>query len=399
MIGNEGWRMERHPGRRGKKATFVGVREEISLIEFLDSFLSRCGMCALTQLRRVYFNNNETATTNTSRTNAEESNVEPNYRLQNHMYIIGGFAGWPRTDKRWNGDRTRNDVWITTDGINWSLILPPKGKNTMPFIGRAWHACANLHDTKDPSQGVQLQSAQKLSSVNGGEHPYVPSKLYLSGGGYMGTKGNSDVRTLEGYVDLWWSYNGSMWFKVNHEQGEKRSLYSTNEWTTATGENDPYHNRGKWGHSMISFFVEEDLNLDGEISPDESTSIEFCAGDTKLKTDESKKFHCKEFLANENFIPSLFVIGGDTTDGGPIVNDVYVSKSGLHCEIEGVTCSNRGSCGPGTIGCICNSNHFSGEYCEIKDNSDRSSGFLEDAQPRFLTLAGVIAIQFYIIHQ
>ena len=285
-------------------------------------------MCALTQLRRVYFDYNETATTNTSRSKIDESFNEPNYRLQKHMYIIGGFAGWPRTDKRWNGDRTRNDVWVTTDGIHWNLILPPKGKNTMPFIGRAWHACATLHDVKDASRSVRLQSTQDLSSEDIGEAPYVPSKLYLSGGGYMGTKGNSDVRTLEGYVDLWWSYNGSSWFKVNHEQGEKRSLYSTNEWTTATGENDPYHNRGKWGHSMVSFFVKEDLDLDGEISSDESTFIEFCAGGTESETDESMPFNCKEFLANERFIPSLFVIGGSTVVKPCMISLSNTSQSG-----------------------------------------------------------------------
>jgi len=37
---------------------------------------------------------------------------------------------------------------------------------------------------------------------------------------------------------------------------------------------------------------------------------------------------CKTFLANEEEVPSLFVMGGDTTDGGPIVNDVFVSRPG-----------------------------------------------------------------------
>jgi hypothetical protein len=231
----------------------------------------------------------------------------------------------------------------------------------------------------------------------------------------MGTKGNSDVRTLEGYVDLWWSYNGSMWFKVNHEQGEKRSLYSTNEWTS-TDEDDPYHHRGKWGHSLVSFFVKEDLNLDGDISTG-SIPIEFCARENS-ESDE-KTSYCEEYSVNEEGVPSLFVIGGDTTNGGPIVNNVYISKPGcelsygavkdfsfslsyfvlscqVHCELEGVTCNNAGSCGPSTIGCICNSEEFSGEYCDFKNDSDRSGGGLRKIEQSWLLMicGGAILILF-----
>ncbi len=35
------------------------------------------------------------------------------------------------------------------------------------------------------------------------------------------------------------------------------------------------------------------------------------------------------------------------------------------CERNGVTCSGHGSCGPATIGCVCDSDKFQGEYCEI----------------------------------
>ena len=268
-------------------------------------------MCVLTQLRKVYEEQNDTNVNETS------------YHLQDHMYLIGGFAGWPKDDPRWNGDRTRNDVWITVDGLEWSRVLPPDGQNTMPFVGRGWHSCTTWYDINDRSRGVKALRSTKQSE----EEEQTWPKLYISGGGYMGIKGNSDVRILEGYVDLWWSYNGSMWFKVNHEQGEKRSLYSTNEWTS-TDEGDPYHHRGKWGHSLVSFFVKEDLNLDGDIAPG-STSIEFCTSQKHIPGE--KVSYCEEYLVNEEEVPSLFVIGGDSTDGGPIVNHVYISKPG--CEL------------------------------------------------------------------
>ena len=73
-----------------------------------------------------------------------------------YMYLIGGFAGWPRDDPRWNGDRTRNDVWLTTDGRNWSRVAPPPGKRTMPFIGRVWHSCTVWHDHKSRNQAFDF---------------------------------------------------------------------------------------------------------------------------------------------------------------------------------------------------------------------------------------------------
>jgi hypothetical protein len=37
------------------------------------------------------------------------------------------------------------------------------------------------------------------------------------------------------------------------------------------------------------------------------------------------------------------------------------------CELDGITCSNRGSCGPGVTGCFCSSPNYIGEYCHEVD--------------------------------
>lgn len=42
-------------------------------------------------------------------------------------------------------------------------------------------------------------------------------------------QGNNVVRSLEGYVDTWWSRDGSNWHRVDYEEGRQRSRYSTNE--------------------------------------------------------------------------------------------------------------------------------------------------------------------------
>jgi len=51
------------------------------------------------------------------------------------------------------------------------------------------------------------------------------------------------------------------------------------------------------------------------------------------------------------------------------------------CEINGITCSGQGSCGPGTMGCICDSREIIGEYCDRKDENYTSSAIQCYQQP------------------
>ena len=144
----------------------------------------------------------------------------------------------------------------------------------------------------------------------------------------MGSKGNNIVYTLEGYVDMFWSYDGSVWERINYEEGAQESLYSTNEWTSTLigGE---YVHRGKWGHSLESLPIEQDMDMDGSISND-TISIEFCTGTGAGAGSGSQEDvrRCISGGADESSVPALFIIGGDTTDGGPIVNDVFISRPG-----------------------------------------------------------------------
>lgn len=43
------------------------------------------------------------------------------------------------------------------------------------------------------------------------------------------------------------------------------------------------------------------------------------------------------------------------------------------CEIGGAACNNKGVCGPGNMGCVCEDRKFVGEYCE-RENKDFESG-------------------------
>lgn len=296
-----------------------------------------------------------------------------------YMYLIGGYAAWPRDDPKWDDGRTRNDVWITSDGINWSRISPANEAVSMPFVGRGWHSCITWHDPKDKFRKVGgLSNIHFNLNLTDEELKKTWPRIYLAGGGYTGTKGNNVVSTLEGYLDLWSSQDGSKWIKVNYQEGFKDSQYSTNEWTH-TLVKDTFYYLGKWGHSIEAILLDIDLNNDGLISSG-SVEVQVCTPSSRFDVT------CKIMNVTEYGHPTLILIGGDTTDGGPIVNDVFMSKPGstsiffhnysfnydkaliirllVFCEVDGISCSRRGLCGPAEVGCICHNSSFYGEYCE-----------------------------------
>ena len=184
----------------------------------------------------------------------------------------------------------------------------------------------------------------------------------------MGKEGNREVRTLEAYTDTWWSYNGSVWMKINYDEGSiyKDNLYSTNEWTEITVEGRKVY-RGKWGFSLESFVTSQDLNGDGQIST-ESAPMQSCSSANETR--------CKATLVAEEHIPALFLIGGKV-EGFSTVSDTFVSKPGINCELEGITCGARGTCG--VTGCICHSSNFTGDsYCLDKHVSPQTSSATAD---------------------
>ncbi|KAL7447194.1 hypothetical protein ACHAXM_011186 [Skeletonema potamos] len=242
------------------------------------------------------------------------------------LFLLGGLAGYSEEHPDYEGIRSRNDVWRTTDGDSWERVTTDSKVPARAFFG-----CTSYND--------------KTSK----------SKLFIAGGGYMGTYENSQVRSLETYTDTWWSYNGTEWFKVNYEEGSKYqdNLYSTNEWTEITVEGGRKVYRGKWGFSLEPFF----WKINTEPAP-----MKACSG--------ANETLCKTVLVTEQEIPALILIGGKV-EGFSMVSDTFISKQGLICERHGKTCGDHGTCG--IAGCICSSN-FTGDYClDEKGNAQASA--------------------------
>jgi len=361
-------------------------RQKVSAHHPDTPFSPRSGHCILTQLRRNFWPKaNETGSSfvNTSTTD--------------RMYIIGGFASWPREDPRYDGERSRNDVYVSTDGANWEKVEPPcedgttvtgvngttcQKKMSMDWAARAWHGCATFHKPGDRSVDINQAAVWEYEKNDGDGNEIMHPKMYIMGGGYIGTKRNHVIRKMEAYVDTWWSRDGINWQQVNLADSSGAALFTTQEWAQTSVEGVPI-NIGKWGFSLEVFHREEDMNGDGYIDSGgpgrdpKVVAFDFAgnqiaaaapgavAADAAVNT---AGMGYAEFWRLQNTtevnIPALMFVAGDTVDAGGLTNDVFVSKPGLLCEKEGITCNQRGVCGPGTMGCVCESLQWLGEYCE-----------------------------------
>ncbi|CAM9508515.1 unnamed protein product, partial [Phaeothamnion confervicola] len=233
-----------------------------------------------------------------------------------HLVIAGGYGGWASGDSRYNGHRARNDVYRSTDGAVWETVTA-----AAPWGARAWHSLVVWHNLSDHSSDGGSSSSDDDSGGNGGP------RLWLAGGGYAGTSGNRVVSTVEGYVDVWWSYDGFAWTQANYQEGSGDNLYSSMEWAAPQGESsDPY--LGKWGHKLVPWQR---------------------VGTTTTTT--------------ETYVPALYLIGGDKVGTGSLVHDVFVSNDTLLCSVGGIVCGDAGTCASGGF-CECDDG-VSGDFCTL----------------------------------
>jgi len=226
---------------------------------------------------------------------------------------------------------SRNDIFITDNGINWTKIEPPVDPDTgvpmlsMPWGARAWHGCATWHSPNDRHIGVNKASWEAYYVDEGDGDALMHPKIYMGGGGYIGTKLNNVVRIMEGYSDMWYSRDGQNWVQVSFTDGAGSSAYTTQEWAKTTVEDEEVF-LGKWGHTMTVFRKQEDLDVSGTIEegevgpfffsgsvPDEVQLDPTQVDETEADLTRASIFDVtswREIKENETDISTLMIIGG-----------------------------------------------------------------------------------------
>lgn len=257
------------------------------------------------------------------------------YEGYHRMVLIGGYGGY--LDERFDGGlRCRSDVWASLDGRNWTLL-----SENPPFGSIAWFG----FNSWNPNVTI----GQKATD-----------RLWVAGGGFIGNQGNKEVLTMQGSVDVHWSFDGITWVRVNFKQGGGATglaLYSSNEWARTTIQGSTVF-LGVWGHTLEVFIP------------------------TGSKNDTDKYPN-----------GALYFIGGDQVGAGVLLNDVFRATFGLRCQQLGISCSGHGKCNAENTGCDCELGYV-GEYCTeqiiiIAAGALRSVLFGAPEYALILTLIGV----------
>jgi hypothetical protein len=163
----------------------------------------------------------------------------------------GGYGGWPcqRVQQQFavrddchpyfdGGTRARNDVWVTRDAQNWTLLT-----GYAPWGARAWAAGAVWHFPGNSTLDVGQYGRER------GLRP----KMYVTGGVYYGVKYRAfaetptadsiaiDSRTK--YLDVWWSRDGESWFETSFKTGTPRNRdeFSTSECYLTSVNDEPMY--------------------------------------------------------------------------------------------------------------------------------------------------------------
>mmetsp|Transcript_19908 Transcript_19908/g.33321 ORF Transcript_19908/g.33321 Transcript_19908/m.33321 type:complete len:546 (+) Transcript_19908:176-1813(+) len=231
------------------------------------------------------------------------------------MVLAGGYGGFPAvppTVALYDGFVTRPDTWHTYDGLNWTQL---NWNNT--FQGRAWFGMTVLHG-EDPREQFPARNTTS------------PPKMYIVGGGSTGFLVSSKrrVTSMQGKADAFWSTDGQNWIKINYEEGGGTTnvpFFSSQEWT-ATVVDTNLQRLGKWGMTLHSFNFETQQPHSG----------------------------------------NLLLIAGDYTDGGDFSPAVYRNLDGIYCDVNGIICNNRGTCGTIPFRCACDPG-FTGDNCDGDD--------------------------------
>lgn len=269
-----------------------------------------------------------------------EVTVLPRANNSTQMFLTGGYAGWPREDSRWDGERTRNDIWVSTDGATWTLVTA-----SAPWSARAWHSVVTWSSLTDPTADV-VKSSRSLSMMGG------QARMWLAGGGYLGTNQNNVVSKVIAQMDMWFSSDGLKWYKANYEEGSGANAYSCMEWTATEVDNTAVH-LGVWGHKMVAW--EKSVSVTNATSTSTTT------------------------------YPALYFVAGDTSGDGALSNLIYVSNDTLLCLMNGVVCGGKGKC-LGTGGCSCSAD-YSGDFCETS-----LLGTVDGAHALHISVIGTITL-------
>lgn len=144
------------------------------------------------------------------------------------VVLIGGYGGFDTMDTRYDGLRSKSDIWVTYNLSTWILLAESTQLGQM-----AWMGVANWEP----------------------QHSVNNDRLWVVGGGFIGATGNAQQSVMVASVDTFYSYDAITWVQVNYHQGGGNSVlerYSSSEWSLSVIDGDTVF-LGLWGHTLDVF--------------------------------------------------------------------------------------------------------------------------------------------------
>lgn len=162
----------------------------------------------------------------------------PSAELGYRLIFTGGYGGIiHQKDPKFDGLRSRGDVWTTQDGKNWTLI-----SELTEFGENAWMGLSVWEPNDD------------LSTI---------PRLWMVGGGFIGDYGNKRVAKMIASTSVYWSRNAKDWTQVNFVSGGGKSSlarYSSSEWAETLIDSNLYY-LGLWGVTTEIYLVNGTIRL------------------------------------------------------------------------------------------------------------------------------------------
>lgn len=181
-------------------------------------------------------------------------------KFNGNLWILGGAEDYFAEDE----DSFKNDVWTSSDGVNWENVLENAPWSTRAFLNTAvlgdtlfvvgggrygngkqsnlFSAEADVWSTKDGKKWVN-------ETKNAGWMPRIWSSLVAYRGALWFMGGWSNYPSLN-HNDVWWSRDGKNWLRLNDAPWSERHAISTmvfkNQVFLAGGNNNDLLKNDVW---------------------------------------------------------------------------------------------------------------------------------------------------------
>jgi hypothetical protein len=151
------------------------------------------------------------------------------YPHHNRIVFVGGYGGLESTDPKFDGLRSRSDIWTSYNGYDWIKLADSTELGSLAWMG--------------------------INTWNYNDYNMIGDRIWVIGGGFIGDTNNAQQTSMIASTNTYYSYDAINWIQTNYDQGGGTSdleQYSSSEWSLAEIDGDTVF-VGLWGLTLEVF--------------------------------------------------------------------------------------------------------------------------------------------------